>query len=224
MHFSSNLKYLRKQTGYTQADVSTQLQIGRTTIANYETGLSKPDIATLTKIADFFKLPIDELLYANLQNKGGNRKNGMPLVVTVDSNDQDNILFVPVKARAGYLLGYGDPEFVETLPSFRLPGLANGTYRMFEVEGLSMAPTLYPNDFVIGEWTGGLADIQNNELYVVVHEGGVLVKRVVENGGGLLLRSDNQANPVDYPDVQVAADDIRELWRARLKISAHLNP
>src|SRR6202008_3862673 len=86
----------------------------------------------------------------------------VPRVVTVEPDGNENILYVPVKARAGYLLGYGDPEFIETLPSFRLPGLNNATFRMFEVEGPSMAPNIMSGDRIIGEWVESLDDIRDN--------------------------------------------------------------
>ena len=146
----------------------------------------------------------------------------MPAVITVDNSGRENILFVPVKARAGYLHGYGDKQFVETLPAFNMPGLNNGTFRMFEVEGVSMAPNILPGDMVIGEWVESPADIRDNQVYIVVHEGGVAVKRVfnrIKDKGKLFLKSDTVAHQPEYPVLEVDPADIKELWFAKLKIS-----
>jgi len=47
MHLAGNLKYLRKKSGKTQDALSSELKIGRTTIANYESGISEPNVETL---------------------------------------------------------------------------------------------------------------------------------------------------------------------------------
>lgn len=60
------------------------------------------------------------------------------LVTTVDKTGRDNIVLVPIKAQAGYLQGAQQPEYIEHLPTFWLPGLNHGTYRAFEVSGYSM--------------------------------------------------------------------------------------
>lgn len=46
-----------------------------------------------------------------------------------------------MKAAAGYLNGYADPEFIDELNTFTLPMLAPGSYRPFEIVGDSMLPT-----------------------------------------------------------------------------------
>lgn len=101
-----------------------------------------------------------------------------PQFITVDRNGNENILYVPVRARAGYLLGYGDREFLETqLTSFSLPGLQDGTYRAFEVDGNSMEPTLKNREMVIGQWLEKFEYIREDRVHIIVTKNdGVLVK------------------------------------------------
>lgn len=242
MSLATNLKYLRKKNGKTQDALSSELSIGRTTLANYEAGISEPNVETLCLIARYFNITLDDLLSKNLEvdaiitQIGGDEKhfinpnankqgkyNGVPQVITVDQKGDDNIIYVPVKARAGYLLGYGDAEYIEQLPTFRLPGLSNATYRMFEVDGLSMAPTILSGDRMIGEWVQDLNDIRDNRIYIIVHTGGVAVKRVVnrlQEKGKLYLKSDTIAHRHEFPTVEIDPADINEVWYARLKISS----
>lgn len=147
----------------------------------------------------------------------------MPKVVTVDSGGNDNIVHVPIKARAGYLLGYGDPAYIEALPSYKLPGLRNGTFRSFEVEGVSMAPTLYPGDMAIGEWVESLDNVRDGRVYIVVtHNMGVVIKRVLnrlQERGKLYLKSDTFEYKEQYPTIEIDPSEVQEIWYSRLRIT-----
>lgn len=149
----------------------------------------------------------------------------MPILVTVGEDGIENIIYVPVKARAGYLLGYGDPTFIQELPAFRMPGINHGTYRMFEVEGASMAPTLASGDRVIGEWVDNWANIRENRVYIVVHKGGVAVKRVVPRlaDGKIFLKSDTLVHRAEFPIVEVDLADVLEVWYVRMRVTANLS-
>src|ERR1700753_1340621 len=239
MYLANNIKYLRKKSGKTQDALSAAVKIGRTTIANYEAGISEPNLDTLITFATFFGVAVDELLSKNMEEDArsgekdtalraisqdlGTAYSKIPKIITVDSSGNDNIIYVPVKARAGYLNGFGDTEFMETLPTFRLPGLNNATYRMFEVEGPSMAPNVIHGDRIIGEWIDDLEKIRDNRVYVIVHEGGVAVKRLVnrlKERGKLYLKSDTIAHRHEFPTVEVDPADVKEVWYARMKISS----
>lgn len=147
----------------------------------------------------------------------------MPTVVTVDEGGNENIVHVPVKARAGYLLGYGDTEYIQQLPAYKLPGLRNGTYRSFEVDGVSMTPGLYPGDFVIGEWCENLENIRDDRVYIVVTKTlGVVIKRVlnrIQQRGKLYLKSDTLEYRDQYPTLELDPSEVHELWYSRLHIS-----
>jgi transcriptional regulator with XRE-family HTH domain len=244
MFLANNLKHLRKKMSKTQDALSSEVGIGLTTIANYEAGISEPNLVTLRSLANYFGVTVDDLLSKNLEeDKDDNNKSmekdmmlravfpsapkneysGMPRIITVDAAGNDNVVYVPVKARAGYLLGYGDAEFIETLPTFRLPGLSNATYRMFEVDGPSMAPNVLHGDRIIGEWVDALDKIRDNRVYVIVHSGGVAVKRVVnrlKERGKLYLKSDTVVHRHEFPTVEIDPEDVKEVWYGRMKISS----
>ena len=67
--FKEKLTQARKDTGFTQKEVSEELNIPRSTIANYETGRTQPDLETLAKLADFYEVSIDWLLGTKGANK-----------------------------------------------------------------------------------------------------------------------------------------------------------
>src|ERR687893_248922 len=77
------------------------------------------------------------------------------------------IQYVPIKAAAGYLAGYADPEFVDELNTFTLPMLAPGNYRAFEIVGDSMMPTP-SGSIIVGERISNLEEVKTNQTYILV--------------------------------------------------------
>jgi phage repressor protein C with HTH and peptisase S24 domain len=147
----------------------------------------------------------------------------MPKVVTVDSSGKDNVVLVPVKAAAGYLAGYGDCEFIQTLPTFSLPNIQNGTFRMFQVSGHSMYPTLCDGCYVVGEWVENwIKDVKDNRIYVVVSDKGILVKRILnrlKKYENLYLKSDNRK---EHPNTNLEPSQIKEIWAVKMHLSFEL--
>lgn len=59
---SKRLIELRTEKGLTQQDIADKLNIVRSTYAQYEISRREPDLDTLKKIADYFKVSVDWLL------------------------------------------------------------------------------------------------------------------------------------------------------------------
>lgn len=60
--FASKLKAARIEKGMNQIDVATELNIPRSTLANYETGRTEPDIETIGKLIMLYKIDANWLL------------------------------------------------------------------------------------------------------------------------------------------------------------------
>lgn len=60
--FPSKLKKARANTGFTQREVARETKIPHSTIANYETGRTQPDIENLGILADFYGVSTDWLI------------------------------------------------------------------------------------------------------------------------------------------------------------------
>lgn len=225
-NIASNLKYLRKNKGLTQQQFAEALDIKRASVGAYEENRAEPKYVLLNKIAEFYDLTMDELVNDVIDEKWrpdpkSNASNLRVLSVTVDSSDRENIELVPVKASAGYLNGYGDPEYVAELPRFSLPMFTQGTYRAFEINGDSMLP-LASGSIVIGEYVENWHDIKSNQTYIIVSkEEGVVYKRIAhkfKEEKGLKLLSDNQS----YDAYWVSTEHILEVWKAKAFISTEL--
>lgn len=228
---SENLKYLRKQMGLTQEQMSVQVGIKRSLLGAYEEGRADPRISNLLKFAELFNLPVDHLISYDLTKNPSFPETTAPqkpsdhlkvLSITVDKNDRENIELVPQKAAAGYLNGYADPEYIEELPRFQLPMLpGNVTYRAFEISGDSMLP-LRSGTIVIGQYLENIASIKNGKTYVLVsRDEGIVYKRVFkysDNRELFCLASDNR----QYSTYDVNGRDILEIWEAKAFISTEL--
>jgi len=123
---SDNIKYLRKKNGLTQQQFADAMEIKRSLVGAYEEERAEPKYDLLKKFAVYFELSIDELINEVINDKwqqkpSNNNNNVRVLSITVDKDDNENIELVPIKASAGYLNGYGDPEFVGALPKFSIP-------------------------------------------------------------------------------------------------------
>ncbi|UIR57894.1 LexA family transcriptional regulator [Sphingobacterium sp. SRCM116780] len=225
-NIASNLKYLRKKKGLTQQQFADLMEIKRASVGAYEEDRAEPKYELLKKIAEFYELSMDDLANEVINEKWkpiskSNASNLRVLSVTVDGQDRENIELVPVKASAGYMNGYGDPEYVATLPRFSLPMFNQGTYRAFEIKGDSMLP-LPSGSIIIAEYVDNWNDIKPGQTYIVVSkEDGVVYKRIAfkyKEDKGLKLVSDNKS----YDPYWVEASDIMEVWKAKAFISTEL--
>lgn len=221
-YLASNLRFLRKQKGITQNDLADQLDVQRTMISAYEDGRSEPKLATLQKICELLEVGMEELIEHDIEMKGRRvlQKRGLNiLTIAAREDDRENITLVPQKASAGYLNGFADPEFMESLPQFHLPNLSRqATYRAFELAGDSMLP-LVPGTIVIGAYLDQLKAIKSGQTYVLVTQTeGVVYKRVfnyLAENGKLFLVSDND----HYKPYEVRGEDVLEIWEAKAFIS-----
>jgi len=59
----STIKRLRQDKGMNQEQLAEQLHVTRQAISNWETGKTQPDIETLTKIAEYFEVSAEYLIY-----------------------------------------------------------------------------------------------------------------------------------------------------------------
>ena len=236
MHFTSNIKFLRKRRGRTQDDVAVALNLKRSTLSGYENGVAQPGIETLVSFSRYFNLSIDTLLKIDISKlsesqlgelergydayvKGSNLR---VLTTTVSADNVENIELVPEKAKAGYATGYADPEYIEELPRFRLPFLSEKRkYRTFQLKGDSMLP-IPDGSWVTGEFVQDWREIISGKAYVVFTINDGIVFKVIENNlkndGKLVLYS---LNPI-YEPYEVHINEVKEIWKFVNYISSEL--
>ena len=68
----SILTELRKQNNMTQADLAEKMCVTDKAVSKWERDISCPNIETIQKLADFFNIPVNELLSAKSSSEKNN--------------------------------------------------------------------------------------------------------------------------------------------------------
>jgi transcriptional regulator with XRE-family HTH domain len=228
MNIHANIKFLRKRKGVTQAMMAEIVGISRSKLAGYELNV-KPPLEAIIAISDYLEVSVDLLLKEDLSDYSPRRleeilatnrylrgRDLRVLATTVDAEGKEFIEVVSQRAKASYLAGFSDPDFIGELPRFSLPFLpADKKHRVFQVDGDSMEPIPDGAWIVcsyLEDWTG----IKDGEKYVIVTvQDGVTFKlayNLIAEGRKLLLCSSNPA----YRPFEVPVEDIREVWTYRM--------
>lgn len=131
------------------------------------------------------------------------------------------VRIVEVKAQAGYMRGYADPEYMDTLPVIYVNRDADhkGKFMAFTVSGDSMDDgtrrALCHGDIVLGKelqlhhWQNKLHF--NQYLFIVVHEEGVMFKQIAAHNPETGDFTCHSFNP-QYDDFTLNIKDVKQLF------------
>ncbi|MBK9284289.1 MAG: LexA family transcriptional regulator [Sphingobacteriaceae bacterium] len=213
---ANNIRFLRQLKGLSQEQLADELSITRSRIGGYEEARNEPPIDLLIRLSEFFHIAIDALVRGDLRktNLDGLMKIGKNRIlfpILLDNEGNDMVELIPLKASAGYLKGYADPEYIEKLPQMKLPFLPTGKHRAFPIKGDSMPP-IKEGSYVIGKYLEKMEELKPGNTYVVVtKDDGLSYKRIMsysKKEGALELHSDNKI----YQPYKVKTEDVLELW------------
>ncbi|HRN35355.1 MAG TPA: LexA family transcriptional regulator [Flavobacteriales bacterium] len=225
--FGPNIKLLRSRRGRSQEETAIGLDVKRSSWSGYENGSAEPSLDLLVRISGYFRVSLDRLLKDDLTQlsesqlgileRGGDvdlsGRRLRVLSTTVDKGDRENIELVNHKAKAGYALGYADPEYISVLPTFQMPFLSRDRkYRTFQISGDSMPP-VGEGSWVTGEYVQNWQTLRDGQPYIIITKEDGIVFKVVYNQlkttGNLLLCS---TNPV-YQPYEVPISEVLEIWK-----------
>ena len=213
--FSDNIRFLRGKKEITQQDLADTLIITRSRYVSYEDGRSEPPIEVLVKISKFFNISIDLLVSVDIRKYPLDEilrlpDNRIVLPVVVDKLGNNSIEIIPQKASMGYLSGYSDPEYIESLQRISLPFLTNGKYRAFPAQGDSMPP-FKDGSYIIGKYIENIDDLKENRSYVFVTlNDGISYKRFKsKNEKTVTVAADNSF----YKPYEIPFHEIIEIWQ-----------
>ncbi|MBN1186787.1 MAG: helix-turn-helix domain-containing protein [Bacteroidales bacterium] len=227
MHFTTNIRLLRKRLGRTQDDIATALKMKRSTLSGYENGVSEPNLEAIIALSEYFGVAIDTLVKKDLSTLSNNQLIELEkgynvfikgsklrvLATTVDSENNENIELVNEKAKAGYTTGFADPEYISELPKLQLPFMSrNKKYRTFQVSGDSMLP-IPDKAFVTGEFVQDWTFLKKGDACIILTLDDGIVFKILGNPVSkhrhITLFS---LNP-QYKPFEIDVKDIREIWK-----------
>lgn len=213
--FSDNIRLLRGKSGKTQRELSQQIAINTSRYISYESGRSKPPVDILIRISRLFHVSIDLLLSVDLRKYSLEDMLKLPdnrivLPVVVDQSGNESIEIVPQKATMGYLRGYSDPGYIESLDRISLPFLKNGKFRAFPADGDSMPP-FKDGSFIIGKYMEGIDDLKSGNTYIFITiNDGITYKRLKsKNNDSITVAADNTF----YEPYDIPLEEIVEVWQ-----------
>ncbi|HEU0228321.1 MAG TPA: S24 family peptidase, partial [Arachidicoccus soli] len=190
-------------------------------------GVAEPGVETLINLSKFYRIPLDDLIkedfssFSNVEweaiGKGvyADVKGRKLRVLTsmVSEQNEDMIEMIPEKARAGYTLGYADPDYIQVLPTFQLPFLdKQKKYRSFPISGDSMPPVSHGSQ-VIAEYIQNWELIKSGYPYIIVtKDDGIVFKMVYKIKGKPNVLQLVSTNPF-YEPYLVDLNDVLEVWK-----------
>ena len=62
MRFAENLMTLRKQRGWSQEELGSQIKVTRQTVSKWEMGQSTPELEKLVELSKLFDMSLDQLV------------------------------------------------------------------------------------------------------------------------------------------------------------------
>lgn len=181
--------------------------MSESTLSNYKRGRTRPTPANATLLVQYF----EHTLPGTLSNAS-----------MVEGFRFINVVNVPVHARAGYMSGYGDDEYIASLPT--IPVIVDkefkGKYRVFDVDGDSMDDN--SRDAICDKDKILCREIQrhlwqyklhiNDWFFVIVHkEEGVIVKQIIDHNVDTCEITCHSLNPL-FKDFTINLDDVLELY------------
>lgn len=201
---------LLKETELSNYALAKNTQISQSTLGNYKNGKTRPTPANAEILIQYFS------------------KDQTPAIKKVEEatplnlNHIINVPLVNQYAYAGYLCGYADNEYIETLPTvpFILDQEAHGKYMAFEVKGDSMddgtdeaykeGDRLLCREIYQQYWAESKLHIRKWD-FVIVHADGILIKRITDHDTVNHTITIHSLNPF-YPDRVLDLREVRQIF------------
>lgn len=226
---SLNIKELRLSRGLSQQKLSDETGIPKGRINGWEQQGTQPKKDDYDKLIRFFGVDDSNAIdrgplegeFETYTTKSGNEYH-----IVSDGNHRLSVKYVEQVAYAGYLAGWADPVYLDTLPStiITVKKFHTGTYRVFEVSGDSMdydgKRAIEPGDSVVAHkvdndlWFRSKLHIHDWKEWVIVHDEGIIVKQITKHdveAGVISCRSYNPDKNI-YPDFDLSLDRVYELY------------
>lgn len=218
----SRITVLRELLNLSQKEFADNVGITQGALSQLESGKSKLSLDSIQKISLAFKADCNWLVNGkgNIFMKSSTKKKEAVRhsVRTIDLNESTLIPLILEEAHAGYIKGCRDSEYLSTLDVYKIPGYETGNYRLFEINGDSMVPTIYPREIVVSEFIEDWDTLENGSLCIIITEEGIVAKRAYfyeEDRNILILKSDNS----QFKTYSVNMDEVIEIWKVQAKIT-----
>ncbi len=227
-YWASNIRFLRMRKNITQEVLASELGFTVSKVKAHEAAQTRnPVVEDLIMISEYFKMSVDTLLKINLTKisersirelEQGNDvfTSGTHLRIlatTVDKNNKEQVEFVSKKARAGYLEGFTDPEFISSLPAFSMPHLpTNRKFRMFPISGDSMLP-IPDGALIIGSYVEDWSSIKKDTPCIVITQNDGIVFKMLTPLFPAKKSFQFASLNISYKPYELPVSEMLEVWQ-----------
>ncbi len=207
----SRLKELRKKNKFSQQYIADKLYISQAAyslIENSQNGVISEHVIGLSNI---YGVTTDFIL------------KGEDMVLKI-SPSEGFIPYVKTKVHAGFIKNSpGDLSKVD-IEWYRIPSYNPSVdHKLFEVEGTSMSPTVFPGDIVICQTHPNLNLILDGSIVLVVTKDSLLLKRLRHSKDSSTINFEND-NPENNKVLTFEKKEILEIMMVKGRISNVLTP
>jgi transcriptional regulator with XRE-family HTH domain len=169
--FATNLKQIREEKEFTQAEMAIFLQLTRTAYAGYELDKSTPDFKTLISISKIIDIDLETLVNIDLSLDDNNIK-------TLDTKgDFTEVSIYNHKSAAGNVdTAFEDTYVMETMLVPNAMGVRKGDIGLY-TDGESMRPNIMAGDLLIlRKVEDNIDNLTPNDVYVIGTKDKLVVK------------------------------------------------
>lgn len=213
-----NIRKIRGLKKLSQTDFAKLFSLSRTSVGAYEEGRAEPKINTIIEIANHFGVSVDILLNKDVT------VNQLSKFDIFTSSDQITPISTPVfggtipivnKDEApNYINNYDDKNYLLRLPSIYLPLKKRSSLCAFAMNSNGMQHEhggIYFNDIVIARKIPEIDEkfLHVNEIYVIVLQEKITIRRLVEKRSPLIFKGDNS----NYHETKIPIEGILEVWQ-----------
>ena len=217
-NFGKNIRKIRSLKNLSQQAFAELFDLKRGTLGAYEEGRSEPKIDTIIKIANYFSIPIDELLTTELTVNKLLRFKGN-LTVEQDLGEQEFFAKVPCITtlnQADYIKYCGKETYIQELPFLTLPINPDKKFRAYTVQNLEMSKNelgMFPKDIAIGEWVPSSSHVKlnNGTLIFAVTNNDIILRKLFIINDSFVLRAEHK----NVEDLKFQLKEIQEIWRVK---------
>lgn len=235
-YIGKNIRKIRTVKKISQADFAEMFGLGRPSVGAYEEGRAEPKLDTIIKMAHHFGLSIDVLLTKELtvnelykfdifkaDETLHKKDNNLP-VIDKDESPEDTPL-IRKEVYLEYIVNYRNKDYINNLPSVRLPDTQHKKSRAFEVADNAMEfneKGLLPGDIL----SCSPVDLEKpkklvvDRVFVVITSKDIYTRRLMSKRDTLDFKADNPS----FDALSFQPGDVLELWQVDGFYSTALKP
>jgi len=225
--FGKNIRKIRSVKTLSQQAFAELFDLKRGTLGAYEEGRSEPKIETIIKIANYFSIPIDDLLTRELTvNELLKFKSSLSEQHDLPSPETfKKIPCITEKNAADYILNYNKEGFTEDLLQIVLPLESTEMMRAYVVTNLEMTHQnqgLFPKDIVFGVLVKqeDYKDIEDGAIVLVLSKNQLRLRKAYVMDKTLVLKAEHQ----NIDDLSFSLSEINEIWQITSVYQRRITP